>query len=260
MKNRIYFYTGTGNSLRIAKIIAEEVRDCEIIAITEHVEPTIPAGYERIGFVFPVYFQGLPKIVEDFIQNADFSGQQDTYFFAIATYGAVHGNALPQIEKQLNEQGISLHYGQNLRMFSNYVVMYNMSKNVTKETVQSEQKTRPIARDITNKRQNHIPVFNKLVHWYYQKQMSRVPGADVNFSVSDACVSCGRCKAVCASGNIIMEDGRPVFQHHCNQCVGCIQYCPKQAINYKTKTQRRRRYTHPDISFRELSEYYQNSQ
>lgn len=257
MKNRIYFYTGTGNSLRAAKIIAEEIKDCEIIAITEKTEMDIPMDYERIGFVFPVYFQGLPKIVADFINNCNISEHQNTYFFAIATYGALHGNAIPQIKKLLLERGIHLHYGQNLRMFSNYVVMYNMSKNVIKETMQSEQKALLIARNIADKQENRIPAFHKLVNWYYQKQMSRVPRADENFSVSDNCISCGKCKAVCASRNIIMKNGRPVFQHHCNQCMGCIQYCPKRAINYKTKTQERRRYTHPDISFQELTQYYQ---
>ena len=257
MKNRIYFYTGTGNSLRAAKIIADKNQDCELIAITEKAEKKIPKGYERIGFVFPVYFQGLPKIVADFISNADFSEQQDTYFFAVATYGALHGNAIPQVGKLLKEQGIYLDYGHNLRMFSNYVVMYNMSKKVAKVTAQSERKTIPIAQNIVNKQENHIPPFNKLVNWYYQKQMRHVPDADLNFSVSDDCSSCGMCEAVCASKNIVMKDGQPIFQHHCNQCMGCIQYCPKRAINYKKITQRRRRYTHPQISFKELTQYYQ---
>lgn len=252
MKNRIYFYTGTGNSLRAAKMIAEEIRDCELIAITENTENIVPLGYERIGFVFPVYFQGLPKIVADFISNTNFSKHKDTYFFGVATYGAVHGNAIPQMGKILEEQEIRLTYGRNLRMFSNYVVMYNMSKKVEKETKQSEQKALPIARDIANKQANRIPAFNPLVHWYYKKQMRHVPDADRYFSVSDDCISCGRCKAVCASGNIMMKNGRPVFLHHCDQCMGCIQYCPNRAINYKTKTQGRRRYTHPDISVLEL--------
>jgi len=27
-----------------------------------------------------------------------------------------------------------------------------------------------------------------------------------------------------------MFDGRPVWQHHCEQCFACLQWCPKEAI------------------------------
>lgn len=259
MKNRIYFFTGTGNSLRAAQIIAEEIKDCELMAITDKTKMELPKGYQRIGFVFPVYFQGLPKIVADFVRDAKSLKDPNTYFFAVATYGAMYGNALPQMDMLLKNKGIKLNYGANLRMFSNYVVMYNMSREVEKETKESEEKGKLLAKKIGEKKEHPIPRFHKLVHWYYGKQISRVPGSDRNFSVSDDCISCGRCEKVCPSGNLIMENGHPIFLHHCNQCTGCIQFCPVKAINYKKKTQERRRYTHPKISFQELARYYGQS-
>lgn len=33
MKNRIYFFTGTGNSLKVAKDIAKALPNCELVAI-----------------------------------------------------------------------------------------------------------------------------------------------------------------------------------------------------------------------------------
>jgi hypothetical protein len=35
--------------------------------------------------------------------------------------------------------------------------------------------------------------------------------------------------------------------------MACIQFCPKRAINYKDRTQNRRRYTHPDIKYTDLA-------
>ena len=58
MKNRIYFFTGTGNSLKVAKEIAAGLGDCDVAAIQKNMDVTIPAGLERIGFVFPVYYWG----------------------------------------------------------------------------------------------------------------------------------------------------------------------------------------------------------
>lgn len=256
MKNRIYFFTGTGNSLRAAEKIGKHLEDCEIIPITEKTEPHIPSGCQRIGFIFPVYFQGMPKMVAEFIEHASFPKQKDTYFFAVATYGALHGNAIPQMGRLLSEKGIHLNYNKNLRMFSNYVVMYDMSQKVQEITEKSEQDMDGFLTEIVAKMENKTAGFIPVLSWYYKKQIARVNRADNHFSVSGDCISCGKCAALCPSGNIKMVDGHPQFQHRCNQCVACIQYCPKRAINYKKTTQTRRRYTQPDIGYRELAKYY----
>ncbi|MCL1987197.1 MAG: 4Fe-4S ferredoxin, partial [Firmicutes bacterium] len=62
MKNRIYFFTGTGNSLKAAKYIAEALGDCEILAICKGADVNVPNECETVGFVLPVYFFGLPKM------------------------------------------------------------------------------------------------------------------------------------------------------------------------------------------------------
>ena len=48
--------------------------------------PTEPVGglEENIGFVFPVYFWGLPRVVKQFIEKLDML--KGTYIFAIANY------------------------------------------------------------------------------------------------------------------------------------------------------------------------------
>lgn len=254
--NRVYFYTGTGNSLRIAEKIAQQLQECEVVAITLNTDIVIPEGYDRIGFVFPVYFQGIPKILMDFLGNARFPKQGQTYYFSVATYGKLHGNALSWMDTLLNNKGIKLDYGKNLKMFSNYVVLYNMSRDIEKITEQSEVMGNYIASDINKKKTNTVSRGNSILNWYYKKQIRRLSKLDVHFSVSDSCISCGRCAEVCAARNIIMEDGKPKFQHHCNQCMGCIQFCPKKAINYKNITHNRRRYTHPKVNYKELVNHY----
>lgn len=256
MRNRIYFFTGTGNSLRIAEKIAGQVQDCEIVAVKYNMEVEIPEGCDRIGFVFPVYFQGLPRILAEFLGRAKFPEQGDTYYFAIATYGGMSGNAVAQIQKLLHSKNVNLNYGKNLKMFSNYVVLYNMSQKVEKITERSEIKGSSIALEIQQKKTSRIPAFHRIVDRYYRKQIGHVSDADFNFKVSKECISCGKCAAVCASRNITMREGRPEFRHHCNQCMGCIQFCPERAINYKTATQNRRRYVHPKVDFQELTQYY----
>lgn len=97
MKNRIYFFTGTGNSLKVAEDIVKVLPNSELVAIHRGIDTEIPRDFERIGFVFPVYFWGLPAMVADFLRNTHFPEQDSTYFFAIATYFGIAGNAIRMI-------------------------------------------------------------------------------------------------------------------------------------------------------------------
>ena len=56
--------------------------------------------------------------------------------------------------------------------------------------------------------------------------------ADYPFTISDGCISCGLCRKVCPCKNIILEEGKPVFQHHCSNCMACVVSCPRRAIGY----------------------------
>lgn len=65
------------------------------------------------------------------------------------------------------------------------------------------------------------------------------------FTVSDVCVSCGKCEKVCPLGNIRMENGRPVWGEHCTHCMACISGCPAEAIEYGKSTRGKARYQCP---------------
>ncbi|MCL2574323.1 MAG: EFR1 family ferrodoxin [Defluviitaleaceae bacterium] len=256
MKNRIYFFTGTGNSLKVAKEIAASLPDCELIAIHKDMDNVIPAGYDRIGFVFPVYYCGPPAMVVNFIKKAVFAEQNDTYFFAIATHGGMPAISLPYMRDVLSERGIELNYAAGLRMFANGVFNYNMRKKVDEKTSKSNEDIKGLIPNIVNKNQSKIGRTNKVILRIYTSSMKKLSDFDKGLSVSDDCISCNICRDVCPAKNIDMKDGHPTFLHTCEVCLACLQHCPKRAINYKEKTQNRRHYTHPEIGHKEISKHY----
>ncbi|MBS6212423.1 MAG: EFR1 family ferrodoxin [Proteus hauseri] len=76
--------------------------------------------------------------------------------------------------------------------------------------------------------------FNPLYYRLYIK--------DKGFTVSDACVSCGKCAKRCPLNNIDMAEGRPVWKGNCTHCMACICGCPTEAIEYKSISKGKRRY------------------
>jgi flavodoxin len=158
MENIIFYFSGPGNSLYVAKNISKELGNCEIVSM---VKPfNIIKQYESVGFIYPTYYFGLPKIVIEFVENLKLSNNNNTYYYSIATYGGLAGNAVFQMyELLLNRHGIKLNYGGKLKMFSNYVVAYDMSAKIDKITKKSNEKLIPIINSIKKRKCNNI---NKL--------------------------------------------------------------------------------------------------
>ena len=83
----IYYFSATGNSLVVARAIAEKLGDTELVPMVhQDAEKPLP-GTQRVGLVFPVYVFGLPLIVARFIKKLRIPN--DTYVFAVAAHGGM---------------------------------------------------------------------------------------------------------------------------------------------------------------------------
>ena len=67
------------------------------------------------------------------------------------------------------------------------------------------------------------------------------------FYATDACISCGKCAAVCPLNNIRLENGKPKWGEDCTHCMACICRCPSQAIEYGAHSKGLPRYVCPKL-------------
>jgi flavodoxin/NAD-dependent dihydropyrimidine dehydrogenase PreA subunit len=248
-KNIIFYFSGTGNSLKVAKDIAAAIEDCELISMGK--SHKLSGTYERIGFVYPVYGGGMPGVVERFVKVLDLLANKNSFIFAVCTSGSGSAGGLTNISKIIGGKGGKLSYGETVRCFSNYVCLYAMGSNSDIKAKAQSQATKKVIKDIQSLAVKS-PCKNNpmiLLHGPFIKWLAK---SDKAFNVSQACNGCTTCSKVYPVGNIKIQDGKPIFLHHCEQCVACVQWCPKQAINLKNKTQNRGRYHHPDISLADM--------
>jgi ferredoxin len=259
MKTIIYYFTGTGNSLAVAKKIAAFLGDCELVAIAslQVANGTIIPRAERVGIISPVYFSGLPVMVAGFAGRLELSKAK--YVFSIVTFGGSGaGPALRQLDSVLKKRrDHGLDAGFTVKMPGNYILMYESPKGAKRENIlaMADSQITEVAAAINRNEIRKLPSFflSGILHAIvYPHFASHVHEDDRKFSVHDNCTSCGTCAALCPAGNIELVDGKPVWKHHCELCCGCIHLCPTQAIQAGSRTAARQRYCNPFVSIDEL--------
>jgi flavodoxin len=109
LETKIFYFTGTGNSLAVAKDIANELEDTELISIPAVINGKIMADTPSIGLVFPVYMWGMPNMVVDFVKKLNIT--EDQYLFAVTTCAGQPGETLVQLKKLLQNKGYDLKAG-----------------------------------------------------------------------------------------------------------------------------------------------------
>lgn len=141
MNKFLFYYTGTGNSLWVARMIAKELDDTEILSIADFKgDPGIVNG-RTAGIVFPVHMWGVPRAVLKFV--ASLKGSNPDYFFAAAVNAGEVANTLVQLKKECLNQGISLGAGFEITMPSNYIPWEGrvLSKNRTRFSPKQRKKS-----------------------------------------------------------------------------------------------------------------------
>ncbi len=257
MRGMIFYFSATGNSLQITRNIAKELGDCVIESMTSQV-PDEPVGGpdSYIGFVFPVFYNGLPRLVKRFVERLTIN--PGTYCFAIANSGGTRANPLGMLEDILSEKGISLSYANEVKMPGNYIVGHPLpsDRKISELLEAADIKLKNASEAIA--RGERKPVIRKAVWWSkvvnHNFLYKNIHEWDMAFLSNDKCTGCGLCAKVCPICNIKMEDRHPIWQHNCEQCLACLHWCPCEAIEYGKKTVGRRRYHNPNIRSEDIIE------
>jgi len=99
---------------------------------------------------------------------------------------------------------------------------------------------------------NSLAVAKHLAEHLGEQIMPLQMAADVDLS-QEKRIGCGICAKVCPVGNISMKDGKAVNGVNCNYCLGCVHFCPHQAMEINGKpTPKERQYHHPKVSLKDM--------
>ena len=254
-KGVIYYFSGTGNSLYIARKLAKAL-NMNIEGIPAIINSNITEINEDfVGIVSPVYYLELPKIVTKFLQTVKF--KSSAYIFSVIDCGGISGGGLNYIYRGLKNNGAQLSYGEFIVMPSNEqyerkdpeesaqlyikanIKLVKIEEDVKKRLVNSQSMKSKPGRILTN------------VYWFTGKTIYRMNHKNV---LESKCNHCNECIDICPLNAIKEVSGHIVIDRKtCISCMACVQYCKKRAIKIGSiKINDQNHYTHPEILAKDI--------
>jgi ferredoxin len=255
MSTSIYYFTGTGNSLHVARTVAEKLGDAKVINIARVKGDTIEDKSEMVGIIFPVFYGNPPNIVKDFA--AKLRTTPETYVFCIATCGGSAWNTLGTLDRILAKNGGRLDAGFVLVMPDSAYIGINLVTPLD-EREESLKAAENVLGEIIDSLKNkpeqkfgYNPVTNALggASSTFADKIYRLPK---KFKTTDKCNGCGICEKICPVGNITRVDKKVTWGNNCTHCLACFHWCPQTAIEIGNKSRNIARYHHPDIKVSDL--------
>jgi ferredoxin/flavodoxin len=244
----VFYFTATGNSFFVAKTIGGNLYSIPQLMRNEqfNFEDNV------IGFVFPIYGFGPPKMVKEFFKNIKFKSE---YTFAVGTYGNMHGSCMFNLARTFKKNGVNLNYADTILMVDNYLPGFEINSQIEKlPEKRVDEQLKIIVNNIANKVNSiqNAAFAERALTAFVQPITSKLLDGKTaqKYIVDEKCGKCGICSKVCPTGNIEIKD-KIIFGNVCEVCYGCVHICPKNAIHLKNE-QSNIRFRNENVTLQEI--------
>lgn len=275
MKRAIICFSGTGNSLAVAQLLAETLDDTRLIylehdTLTEMLAGRIEINADNIIWVCPVYSWGLPPVMIRVMEHADIT--PGAVHDLVVTCGDDCGLVTRQWIDLMTSRGFDATAAYSVQMPNTYVVMVGF--DVDKPAIRNAkldafvQRTKAVAESIKRVdrcddtvRGSFAWIKSRVIYpWFMRHYMSSKPfNCDTR-----RCTGCGLCARSCPLDNITMrpdpEGQRPSWGDNCTQCLRCYHICPTHAVRYGKATDKKGQYIYSKFKKNRLTNDHTHQQ
>ncbi len=234
-KRLIFYFTGTGNCLYVARQLADD--NTKLLSIPQLMkQETFNFEADEIGLVYPIYGHMPPYMVRQFLKKARLKAG---YTFAVLTFGARKCNAVEILDSITRKAGYRFNYISTLIMVDNWLPNFDMNEQM-KMDKHIPENLAAIRDDISSHKHWMQPVSQEerdqhagfMAYTGIDPEVGFLKKSEKYFAVTDRCIGCGICTDVCPRGNYSLTSNGVKTNGDCEFCFACIQNCPQKAIKF----------------------------
>ena len=234
----LIYYTGTYNTRYLSNMVKEryekENNKVDLIEITSSTQLVDTTHYDLIGFSYPIYGFNSPLPFNKYVRKLKFKKGQKYFIYKNSGEVLAMNNASSRILNRIMKR-------QNAKLVGeyHYVMPYNIhfpfENNFIKEILNYDKKLMEImvynlTNNIVFKIKSNL-IYNIAAFFVGIQKI----GGNINSYLykvdTKKCVNCNKCIKECPHDNIYIKNGKIKFHHHCDMCMRCSYFCPKDAIS-----------------------------
>lgn len=239
----LYYFSGTGNTEIVAKMIKEELEKLEYCVDFIRIEDVMKGScsievnkYDMVGIGSQVIGFGVPYLVQKFIRL--FPNEIKKKVFIFRTAGGVapiNYNASKPMIRALSKKGYDVFYERIFSISSNWITRFDDA--VIRQLYEATgKKAAVMCMEVISGQKRILKTGIRLMLLmetiaFISTCFFRLIGKDMK--IDNSCTGCGLCIKNCPSNNICKKDGKIKFKLSCNSCLRCIYSCPKHAMSLR---------------------------
>ena len=239
MKCLIFYFTGSGNTQKIANLYQESFFKENVpttLFLITRIHESLPdvQSFDYLGIAFPIHAFNSPLILEEFVK--ELPKVEAKPYFIISTCGEpLHLNdcASSNIERILKKKGYFLTNEYHYCM--PYNIMFRHPEDMAKKMYDTARALVPYhVKEILGHEASLYfrPIYASIVKTVLAIEQPAMRLNGHHFKVDmDKCIRCMKCVNNCTASNITYDGTAFHFGKHCNMCTRCAFMCPKNAIS-----------------------------
>lgn len=233
MKTNIYYFSGTGNTFKVAESLKNELEALgSEVGFADIAKGETHTPADAIVIAYPIYGFNSPLNVIEFVKALP---EDVIKVYFLKTSGEplkLNDASSLTLVKTLKRKGYTI-CGEY-----HYIMPYNMIFRHTDELASkmlkvSKERVKTMAKDIADgvSRPIVMPASAKIMRAVCKIEHKGMAMNGRLYKVNkDKCIKCGKCVRNCPKQNIVYENGKFRFKGDCLGCARCAFTCPTDAI------------------------------
>ena len=228
-------FSGTGNTLRVARRMAETFRQRGVTVRLHRMEATDPGALGSggaVGLACPVAAQGTYPFVWAFVRALPPGAGRPAFF--VDTLAHFSGGLVGPMRRIVAARGYRPLGACEIRMPNNFFPWFVSAETGARKVARGLDRAGAFANALLDGRTRwgRVPLLSDAMGLSSQSGwawalLRRVRRLKLD---AEACTKCGLCARLCPVANIRQEDGPPTFGSRCVLCMRCAAYCPAGAV------------------------------